>query len=261
MSHPTPALAVHPTAAPLASVPTGYSPPALEPTAHPAWVTQMIAALREPWEAASWPSLYRRTAAGELPPLSAWRRMLRDAFVIVENFPKYMGLSLAKTTYGHRPNDTSVRRWLLQNLMVESRHADWYIDWMEGIGISNEQALSARPTPAFQALHEHLMETCRSGSLAEGVAASNWAIEGITGLWTPPVYTHFEGYAEQGARIDSRSMRWLKSHARYDDAHPEEALEIIKLYTEDTADGPRKVEAAARRSLELFTAASAGYDQ
>jgi pyrroloquinoline quinone (PQQ) biosynthesis protein C len=215
----------------------------------------MLESLRPEWDAACWPPLFRQTADGQLPSLRGWQRVLSQFFIIVEAFPKYMGLSLAKTTYGRRPGDASARRWLLQNLGVEAKHAEWYIDWMRAIGLETEQVFNQQPLPEIQALHEHLLATCAHGTLAEGVAASNWAIEGVTGVWTQEVAEPFRQYATQGVRIDAYSMMWLKAHARYDDMHPEEALEIVKLATNADSDEPFRVQAAARKSLQLYTAA------
>ncbi|MCP3139069.1 TenA family transcriptional regulator [Pyxidicoccus xibeiensis] len=241
---------------PVSEVPTRrYSPPPLKPTPHPLWLESMLASLKPDWDAACWPSLFRETAQGRHPPLRYWRRVLSHFFVIVENFPKYMGLSLAKTTYGKRDGDASCRRWLLQNLGVEAKHAEWYIDWMRAIGLPPEQVFAQQPLPEIQALHEHLLETCAHGTLAEGVAASNWAIEGVTGVWTEQCAEPFRAYAADGARIDAYSMMWLKAHARYDDLHPEEALEIIKLSTDAHSDEPARVQAAAQKTLRLYTAA------
>ena len=47
-------------------------------------------------------------------------------------------------------------------------------------------------------------------------------------------------------------MKWLEEHAHYDDAHPHEALEIIKAATDQLSDEPARVTEAARKSLELF---------
>jgi pyrroloquinoline quinone (PQQ) biosynthesis protein C len=44
---------------------------------------------------------------------------------------------------------------------------------------------------------------------------------------------------------------WLEEHAHYDDAHPREALELIKLTARDEAD-QANTEAAIRTSLQLF---------
>jgi pyrroloquinoline quinone (PQQ) biosynthesis protein C len=230
----------------------------LPATQHPPWLAAMIESLAEPWHRAAWPRLFAETAEGGLPPLSAWRRVLCDFFLIVEGFPKYMALSLSKTTYGKRDGDARVRRWLLQNIAVEGRHAEWYLDWLEAVGVTPADAVAHVGCPEVRALHDHLWESCANGSLAEGIAAANWAIEGVTGIWSRGVAPTFRGYEHDGVRIDAKSMMWLNAHARYDDAHPDEALEALKLYV-DGAGGrrgnPRGVEIAARRALELFAAA------
>jgi pyrroloquinoline quinone (PQQ) biosynthesis protein C len=46
-------------------------------------------------------------------------------------------------------------------------------------------------------------------------------------------------------------LLWLTEHAEYDDAHPREAFELIKITVGDEAERA-KVESATRRSLELF---------
>jgi pyrroloquinoline quinone (PQQ) biosynthesis protein C len=224
-------------------------------TAHPPWLAAMVGTLEDAWQRACWPRLFAETARGELPPLSAWRRVMCDFFVIVESFPKYMALSLAKTTYGKRAGDARVRRWLLQNLSVEARHAEWYLDWLDAVGIGADEVVKHAPCDEVRALHDHLWRTCEQGSLAEGIAAANWAIEGVTGVWSRGVAESFRDYAAEGVRIDARSMMWLHAHARYDDAHPDEALEALKIYV-DGAGGrrgnPLGVQWAARRALELF---------
>jgi pyrroloquinoline quinone (PQQ) biosynthesis protein C len=77
----------------------------------------------------------------------------------------------------------------------------------------------------------------------------------VTGIWTRGVEKPFRGYAAQGVTIDHRSMMWLKAHARYDDDHPEEALEIIKSHVDASSAEPARVTAAARRSLQLYARA------
>ncbi len=240
----------------LADLHVGKHP--LPVTTHPAWLVRMISTLAEPWQRAAWPRIFAETAEGNLPPLGAWRRVLADFFVIVESFPKYMALSLAKTTYGKRQGDARVRRWLLSNMAVEARHAEWYLDWIEAVGVPPAEVVDHVPCDEVRALHEHLWQSCATGSLAEGIAAANWAIEGVTGVWSRAVAQTFRGYAAQGVRTDGKAMMWLNAHARYDDAHPDEALEALKLNVDDDGGGrrgdPAAVQAAAERALELFAA-------
>jgi pyrroloquinoline quinone (PQQ) biosynthesis protein C len=85
------------------------------------------------------------------------------------------------------------------------------------------------------------------GSLAEAFAAVNYAIEGTTGEWTRLVMPAFRDHFGD----DKYSLMWLVEHAEYDDAHPREALELIKITTRDEEER-QLVEDATRRSLQLF---------
>ena len=86
-----------------------------------------------------------------------------------------------------------------------------------------------------------------SGWRSEAFGAVNYAIEGTTGEWTRLVLPAFrERYGE-----DSGALLWLTEHAEYDDAHPREAFELIKITVRDEAEHA-KVESSTRRSLELF---------
>ncbi|WP_207569009.1 TenA family transcriptional regulator [Mycobacterium decipiens] len=190
--------------------------------------------------------LFRATVEGPLPERS-WRNTVKEFFGVVESFPKYMGISLAKTTFGRRPGDALARDWLIGNIRTEARHAQWYIDWAVGLGIRYEELVEHRPGPEVLAVQEFLWSMAYRGSLAESFAAVNYAIEGSTGEWTRLVIPAFRQYFGD----DKQTLMWLVEHAEYDDAHPREALELIKLTVTDEAD-QRKTEYAARRSLQLF---------
>lgn len=85
--------------------------------------------------------------------------------------------------------------------------------------------------------------------LAEGIAATNLAIEWATGDWTINVYKGISAYSEiDGVEISSRTLAWLRSHAMYDDAHPHEAMELIKLL----ADGDTAMQQRAFAAAEGF---------
>jgi pyrroloquinoline quinone (PQQ) biosynthesis protein C len=218
----------------------------LTETPHPAWAQDMIEALRPEWEAVVKAPIFVATTEGEFPD-RAWRRVLLDFFCVVEAFPKYMGVYLAKTTFGQTPNDHLAREWLIGNIRTEALHAQWYADWAAAHGIGHDELVSHRPGPEVDALHEYLWSVAYRGSLAEAFGAVNYAIEGTTGEWTRLVLPAFRKRYED----DSRALLWLSEHAEYDDAHPREAFELIKITVCDDAE-KRKVEDATRRSLELF---------
>ena len=78
------------------------------------------------------------------------------------------------------------------------------------------------------------------------------AIEWATGDWTVSVVHGMKSYAEQGiARIDRRSMAWLRAHAHYDDAHPYEAMELVKRLCV-TVPQQEAAFAAAQRGMEYY---------
>jgi pyrroloquinoline quinone (PQQ) biosynthesis protein C len=218
----------------------------LTETPHPAWALTMVDALRPEWSAVLGSPLFTVTAEGEFPE-EAWRRVLLDFFCVVEAFPKYMGVYLAKTTFGQTPGDYLARDWLIGNIRTEALHAQWYAEWAAAHGIGYEELVSHRPGPEVGALYEYLWSVCYRGTLAEAFGAVNYAIEGITGEWTRLVLPAFrKRYAD-----DSHALLWLTEHAEYDDAHPREAFELIKITVRDDADRAN-VESATRRSLELF---------
>jgi pyrroloquinoline quinone (PQQ) biosynthesis protein C len=216
----------------------------LSETSHPEWVEMMIARLAPDWSAVREAPLFEATEHGSFPEKS-WRRTLLDFFCVVEAFPKYMGVALAKTTFGKTPGDVLARDWLIGNIRTEALHAQWYVEWAEALGIGYQELVDHRPGPEVAALYEYLWSVSHRGTLAEALGAVNYAIEGTTGEWTRRCLPAFK------ERYGVTSVLWLTEHAEYDDAHPREALELIKLSVRDVAE-QRLVESATLLSLELF---------
>jgi pyrroloquinoline quinone (PQQ) biosynthesis protein C len=218
----------------------------LTETPHPPWALAMVDALRPYWTAVLEAPQFAELGRGEFSE-KKWRRTILDFFCVVEAFPKYMGVYLAKTTFGQKPGDYLARDWLIGNIRTEALHAQWYADWAAGHGIGFDELVSHRPCPEVAALYEYLWSVCYRGTLAEAFGAINYAIEGTTGEWTKIVLPAMrERYGD-----DTRALLWLTEHAEYDDAHPREAFELVKLTIRDEAEQER-VELATRRSLELF---------
>jgi pyrroloquinoline quinone (PQQ) biosynthesis protein C len=224
----------------------------LTETPHPQWALTMVDSLRPAWSGVLESPLWATATDGELPE-EPWRHVLLEFFCVVEAFPKYMGVYLAKTTFGQTPGDYLARDWLIGNIRAEALHAQWYVDWAAAHGIGFEELVSHRPGPEVGALYEYLWSVCYRGSLAEAFGAVNYAIEGTTGEWTRLVLPAFRKRYDD----DPHALRWLVEHAEYDDAHPREAFELIKITARDD-DDRAKVEAATRRSLELFRRAFDG---
>ncbi len=196
-------------------------------------------------------ALFEEMGAGTLS-LARMRRALLNFYPLVENFPKYMALNLAKVRPGLYPGHEEAKNWMIDNIKVEQRHAYWYQDWASGFGIARTELEQVRPPAAMDAVNNYLWCVDTYAPLAEGIAATNLAIEWATGEWTVHVVKGMQAYAERGeAEITRHTMAWLRAHASYDDAHPHEAMELVKRLCV-TDDDWEKAFFAARRGLEYY---------
>jgi pyrroloquinoline quinone (PQQ) biosynthesis protein C len=211
-----------------------------------------------PWAQAFWDELlplkdrvvnhpfFLKISTGELP-IEQCRRGLVHFYRVVENFPKYMALNLAKTTPKLRPGHAEAKAWLIHNIYVERSHADLWREWAEGFGCTGEQLDRAVPSPVMDALHNYLWRIGTHGSLAEGIGATNLAVEWPTGEWAPHLLEAAQLYGKRGlADVTPQSMAWLEAHATYDDVHPYEAMELIKRCAVTVEDRQLALDAACR---------------
>ncbi|EKF74873.1 coenzyme pqq synthesis protein C [Alcanivorax hongdengensis A-11-3] len=184
-----------------------------------------------------------------------FRCALLNFYPLVENFPKYMALNLAKTRPGRQPGHEEAKNWLIENIKIEQRHAYWYQDWAMGFDISLEELNHVSPPAAMDAVNNYLWSMGHQASLEEGIAATNLAIEWATGEWSQSVVKGMESYQERGiATINRHSMAWLRAHASYDDEHPHEAMELVKRLAVDD-ERRDKAFKAAKRGLEYYIVA------
>lgn len=170
---------------------------------------------------------------------------------VIERFPGYMASSLLKTRYGRSPGDNLARRWLVRNIRVEQNHAEYWLHWAQGSGVPREQVLNGPVLHGTQVLADWCEDVSRHDSLAAGIAATNYAVEGATGEWAQLVYDS-EQYAASFPKASRKaSLRWLQLHAAYDDTHPWEALEIVctLLGTSPTSSEVKHIAECVRRTF------------
>jgi pyrroloquinoline quinone (PQQ) biosynthesis protein C len=142
--------------------------------------------------------------------------------------------------------------FLIDNVRIEKRHAEQWIHMAEGFGIKRSDLFMVKPLAEVDALTHWLWSINTQGTLAEAVAATNYAIEGITkdiAIAALKGFPHYEGI--DGIHLDRKAYWWMEAHAKYDDLHPQQALEIIKLYA-TTKDLQDKVTFVTQRSLEYM---------
>lgn len=224
---------------------------ALQLTDHAPWAQRFWDALVPLKDRVASHPLFVEMGEGSLA-LNRFRDALLHFYPLVEHFPKYMALALAKTRPGTCPGHEETKNWLIGNIKVEQRHAYWYQDWAAGFGL-DLATLESSPTPAaMDAINHYLWTMGHQGTLEESIAATNLAIEWATGEWSQRVVAGMTHYAEQGrAEITRHTLAWLRAHATYDDAHPHEAMELIKRLALDEPTRQRAF-AAARRGLEYY---------
>lgn len=193
---------------------------------YPAWTQDMVGACEEARRQVVDHEIVARMRGAALDQQST-SRFMHGLWPIIERFPSYMALSLLKTRYGRSPGDNLARRWLVRNIRVEQNHAEYFLDWAESTGVVRDEIQHEVVTRDASTLASWCEEACAHDTLAAGMAATNYAIEGATGEWSQQIYDS-QMYRESiPAGVRAEGLRWLKLHAAYDDRHPWEALEII----------------------------------
>ncbi len=218
----------------------------------PVWIIEMKRELKPYWDAVLESRIVQEASTGtlSLPRMQGW---LIQLYPFIETFPKWIALTIA------RASDHRTRSFMIDNIRIEKRHAAQWVDMAKGFGITQAEMDSVQTLPEVDALTHWLWSVNSWGSLAEGVAATNYAVEGVTQGIAKLTVMGFPRYAKmQGLNLDKRAYAWMVNHARYDEVHPLQALEVIKMYT--SRELQEKVVFAARRSLEyLFMALDACY--
>ena len=219
---------------------------------YPPWIREIVAEVQGLKAGIAGHRLFRQMRDAVLSPCAAANFLIR-VWPVIEQFPQYMGRNLAKLQFG-KPGHDLARVFLTRNVRVEQNHADYWVAWAEASGVPYEALLRGSAAAPSAALAHWCWYICDRGSLAEAIAATNYAIEGATGEWAQLVCSS-DLYA--GSLPDEKrksGMRWLRAHARYDDTHPWEALEIVASILGESP-GLREVEAiqaAIRRSYEYM---------
>jgi len=183
-----------------------------------------------------------------LEQMQGW---ILQIYPFIHAFPKFLAEALIKV------EDDYSRSFFITNIRVEKGHAEHWI-WMgEGFGLKADDmlALADGTKPLLrdvQSLTDWLWYINTKGSLAEAVAATSFAIEGMAGDIARKVPVGFKHYKDQpGVDLGPKTYRWMREHAHYDDEHPKIALEIVERYATNDRMQTR-VMLAAKRSLQLL---------
>ena len=200
--------------------------PLMELDSYPRWAQDMVAACEPDFRSVVEHEILDQMRNGTASHETT-RNFMIGIWPVIERFPGYMARSLLKTQYGRSEGDNMARRWLVRNIRVEQNHAEYWRQWAEGLGVPREEVFSGRIPRGVDVLHRWCEEVSSGDSLAAGMAATNFAVEGATGGWSHALYDS-KAYCDRfDPKSRTRSLRWLELHAAYDDTHPWEALEIV----------------------------------
>ncbi|GAA0706703.1 TenA family transcriptional regulator [Dokdonella soli] len=220
-----------------------------ELTSYPQWAQDMVNDCAYAKQSVLDHDVWRLMREGRLDAAST-RNFMVGVWPVIERFPAYMSLNLLKTRFGRSVGENLARRWLVRNIRVEQNHAEYWLNWADGAGVETSDVLNGAAPHGMQTLANWCEDISARGSLAAGVAATNYAVEGATGEWSQLIYdsvAYRESFPEE---TRAHSLRWLRLHAAYDDMHPWEALEIVctLLGTSPHADEVAYIGECVRRS-------------
>ena len=145
----------------------------------PQWVDSLNGYLRPYWNElldGDWcEGVANRTLT--VPEMRGW---ILQLYPFIHAFPKFLAEGLIKV------EDEYSRSFLIDNIRVEKAHAEHWI-WMGlGFGLTRQEMLNAAEgsKPVLrdvQSLSDWLWYINSKGSMAEAVAATSFAIEGVAG--------------------------------------------------------------------------------
>lgn len=222
----------------------------LEISPHPLWVDALHGYIAPYWEE-TLQSEWAEAVANTKLSVEEMRGWILQLYPFIHTFPKFLAEALTKV------EDDYARGFLIDNIRVEKAHAEHWV-WMgEGFGLTRKEMLDLADGAIpilrdVQSLTDWLWYINTKGSLAEAVAATSFAIEGMTGDLSRKIIDGFEAYrGHEGVDMKPKTYKWMREHVHYDDEHPIIALEIVKRYA-TTEKLQTKCMIAAKRSIQLL---------
>ena len=97
----------------------------LKPTRHPPWVREFLKAVAPCEDRVVNSPFFVEMADGTLS-MKRFRAGLLYFYPLIETFPKFMGLTLARVPEGGAARNNLVRDWLITNINVERKHTIWF---------------------------------------------------------------------------------------------------------------------------------------
>jgi len=186
---------------------------------------------------------YTRWADGTLPR-EALQDYARQYYAFESSFPRYLSALHSRT------ESAEVRQQLLDNLWDEEHgrenHAELWLRFAEGIGVSRDDVRNAPRNEKTQALVGLYSDLSREAPVAAGVGAL-YAYE----RQVPQVVTSkIDGLKEHYGITDGPALTFFVVHGMLDVEHSGAEREMLGQLAAD-AD-PQPIEDATRRALDAW---------
>ncbi len=209
-------------------------------TSHPNWVADLDASLVPSREAILEAAVIVDASENQLVD-GKIQNFLVAFYPIIRDFPQWLQLLLDRS-----PDEGQA--FFRDNIRVEKRHDAMWRAMGDGFDVPRARFHVPEPmNPEVGAFHGYLTHMCRSAAFGAAVSATNYAVEGVAQKISEKA---LRGLAKN-AKIGSRGRWWLEEHAKYDDEHPLQALEIMKGCVK-RGEAPQRLTEAALGSLSLM---------
>jgi pyrroloquinoline quinone (PQQ) biosynthesis protein C len=181
-------------------------------SSHPRWVSSMYEFVTPYWDALVNGPWAESIVSGRLSvqQMQGW---ILQLYPFIYDFPKFLAEGLIKV------EDDFARTFLIENIRIEKAHAEHWV-WMgEGFGLDRQAMLDLAEgeTPLLrdvQSLTDWVWRVNTKGSLAEAVAATSFAIEGVAGALARKISAGFEAYGNRsGVNMNPRTYKWIREQA------------------------------------------------
>lgn len=207
---------------------------------HPLWVADLKAALEPLQQAILRTPVIEDAAENRLDPQRT-QEFLVAFYPIVRDFPYWLLVLLERS-----PDDG--RAFFEGNIRVEQRHAAMWRAMGDGFDVPRVRFHEREPLlPELEVFHAFLTVTCQDAPFGWAVSATNYAIEGMAQKISDKALRGLS----RNEKIGHKGRWWLEEHAKYDDEHPVQALEIVKRCVEN-GESTDAVTHAACTSLTLM---------
>jgi len=186
---------------------------------------------------------YTKWAAGTLP-IEALQEYARQYYAFESAMPRYLSALHTRTA------DKAVRQEILDNLWDEEHgkdnHAELWLRFAEGIGVSRDDVASTTPNEATQALVDMYSEVTRDAPVAAGVAAL-YAYE----RQVPQVAgSKIDGLKKHYGITDERALKFFVIHGVLDIEHSGNERKMLGELAAD--NDPEPIEEATTNALEAW---------